>query len=290
MKNKNILIRICILLIVLLNTKFIFSQKDTIVGITTPQVIKKLQFGNDFLADTQPEINKEIPKSLEVSEFTKYYNQKYLVYDPIRDPKRLVYNTGLYVGAAITAFGVLWVLPESISNWDKDKMREEGIFERWKENVRAGPVWDEDDWFLNYVTHPWSGAVYYMSARGSGFKMCESFVYSTLMSTFFWEYGIEAFAEIPSIQDLIVTPIVGSILGEQFFRWKGNIIRNDKKLLNSRFMGRTSIFLMDPFNQILDGLGYMTKNKIQTYSIIAPIDYDFSTGKSIWGLQVVMIF
>ncbi|WP_422121346.1 DUF3943 domain-containing protein [Photobacterium damselae] len=26
------------------------------------------------------------------------------------------------------------------------------------------------------------------------------------MSTVYWEYGVEAFAEVPSIQDLVVTP------------------------------------------------------------------------------------
>ena len=138
--------------------------------------------------------------------------------------------------------------------------------------------------------HPWAGGIYYMSARGSGYNKWESFAYTAFMSTFLWEYGVEAFAEKPSWQDLFVTPILGSLLGEQFFRWKGNIIRNEKKVLNSRFLGGTSLFLMDPFNQMLDGFGYKTKNKMQTYSAFAPIEYDFYTNKTIWGIQVVMIF
>ncbi len=251
---------------------------------------KSLQFGEDLKFQDDIDL---IPKEINIPLTTAYtidYTQKYLVYDPIRDPKRLVYNTGLFMGAAIASFGILWILPESFTNWNKEEMLEYGMIQRWKDNVRAGPVWDDDDFFLNWVMHPWSGAIYFMSARGSGFNKWESFAYSAVMSTFFWEYGIEAFAEIPSLQDLLITPIIGSVLGEFFFRWKGNIIRNDKKILNSKILGGTSLFIMDPFNMLLDGLGYKTQNKMQTYSAIAPIDYDFRSGKTIWGLQVVVSF
>ncbi len=274
---------------------FLISQLFYSQNITTEveniyHINKSLQFGEDLkFQDNTDLISKEINIPLTTA-YTIDYTQKYLVYDPVRDPKRLVYNTGLFMGAAVVSFGVLWVLPESFTNWDKEEMLEYGLIQRWKDNVRAGPVWDDDDIFLNWIMHPWAGAVYFMSARGSGFNKWESFAYSTIMSTFFWEYGIEAFAEIPSWQDLLITPILGSVLGEFFFKWKGNIIRNDKKVLNSKILGGTSLFIMDPFNMIIDGLGYKTKNKMQTYSAIAPIDYDFRSGKTIWGLQVVVVF
>jgi len=267
-----------------------YSQNEPVEVSNIFHKSKSLQFGEDLkFQDDIDLISKEINIPLTTS-YTIDYLQKNLVYDPVRDPKRLVYNTGLFMGAAIASFGILWVLPESFTNWDKDEMLEYGMIQRWKDNVRAGPVWDDDDFFLNWIMHPWAGAVYFMSARGSGFNKWESFAYSAVMSTFFWEYGIEAFAEIPAWQDLLITPIVGSVLGEFFFRWKGNIIRNDKKVLNSKILGGTSLFIMDPFNMILDGLGYKTKHKMQTYSAIAPIDYDFRSGKTIWGLQIVMQF
>ncbi len=268
----------------------IYSQNDSIADSQIYNFSKPLQFGNDFDFHSDISVINNLSISTYNTEFSRYYDQKYLVYDPVKDPKRLLYNTGLFLGAAVVTFGVLWVMPESFTNWDKEEMRDYGLVNRWKDNVRAGPVWDEDGIFLNWIMHPWIGGIYYMSARGSGYNKWQSFAYTAIMSTFFWEYGIEAFAEIPSWQDLIITPILGSVLGEQFFRWKGNIIRNEKKLLNSRFLGRTTIFLMDPMNQILDGFGYKTKNKVQTYSMIAPIEYDFISNKTIWGLQVVLIF
>jgi hypothetical protein len=284
MRNKPFLLKFIIGVLFLLQCQVALSQRDSIAETPVLSKSKSLQFGNDFL------YSDAIPLQISTSSFSQPLLHNNLIYNPERDPKRLVYNTGLFFGAAAISFGILWVMPESVTNWDKDEMLEEGLITRWKENVRAGPVWDEDSFVLNYIMHPYSGAVYYMSARGSGFKWWESFTYSAIMSTFFWEYGVEAFAEIPSWQDLFVTPILGSVVGEGFFILKGNIIRNDRRVWNSKFIGNTTLFIIDPFNEILDVFGYKTKHKIETYSIIAPIDYDFTTQKSIWGLQVIARF
>jgi len=200
-----------------------------------------------------------------------------------RDWKRLGLTSSMYVGATVIAFGVLWVMPESVTNWDKEEMKEKGITWKWKENVKAGPVWDEDNWVLNWITHPYCGGIYYMTSRSAGFSVLESFGYSAIMSTFFWEYGIEAFAEIPSKQDLLITPIFGSMVGEAFFYAKKSILRNDKKVFNSRFWGITTLFFIDPFNTILDGLNY--KEKVKTQMNIAPVGVNPFTKSPVWGVQ-----
>lgn len=205
-----------------------------------------------------------------------------------RDYRRLSYDTAMYVGATVIAFGVLYSMPESVTNWDKEAMKENGITYKWKQNVKAGPVWDEDDWVLNWVTHPYSGGVYYMTARSSGFNMFESFLYSAFMSTFFWEYGIEAFAEIPSKQDLIITPVLGSVVGEGFFYAKKSILKHDRKVLNSKTLGYTTLFLIDPFNTLLDSFGY--KDQRTTQLSVAPIGFDKGANKAIWGLNFNMQF
>ena len=205
-----------------------------------------------------------------------------------RDYRRLGIATGMYAGTAVLAFGFLWIMPESVSNWDKEEIREKGILWKWKENVKAGPVMDDDDFVLNYITHPYSGGVYYMTARSSGFTVLESFGYSAIMSTFFWEYGIEAFAEIPSIQDLIITPVLGSAVGEGFFYAKKSILRHDRRVLKSRFLGYTSLLLMDPFNTLLDSFGY--KEHIKTQMNVAPVGFDQGSNKAIWGVNFNMQF
>lgn len=202
---------------------------------------------------------------------------------PFKDYRRLGYNTSIYAGATVIAFGVLWVMPETATNWDKEEMRAKGIFWKWKENVKAGPVWDEDDWVLNWITHPYCGGIYYITARSSGFTVLESFGYSAIMSTFFWEYGIESFAEVPSIQDLIITPVLGSVVGEGFFYAKKSIVRHDHRILKSKFLGYTALFFMDPFNTILDGFGY--KAKVKTQMNIAPVGVNQFSKTPVWGVQ-----
>ena len=219
-----------------------------------------------------------------VDSIAPFQKKDSLVYPPpYRDWRRLGYDSGMYVGATVIAFGVLWMMPESVTHWDKEAMKENGILWKWKQNVKAGPVWDEDNWVLNWITHPYCGGVYYMTARSSGFTIAESFGYSAIMSTFFWEYGIEAFAEIPSIQDLIITPVVGSAVGEGFFYAKKSIIKHDKKVLRSRFLGIATLFAIDPFNTILDGFGY--QEKVKTQMNIAPVGVNQFTKTAVWGVQ-----
>ena len=212
-----------------------------------------------------------------------------LVYPPPhRNWKRLGNDSSMFLGTSIVAFAALWVMPESVTNWDKEQIKEKGILWKWRENVKAGPVWDKDNWVLNYVTHPYFGGVYYMTARSNGFTVLESFGYSTLMSTFFWEYGIEAFAEIPSTQDLIITPIIGSLIGEGFFCAKKSILKHDKKILKSKTLGLTILFLIDPFNTILDGFGY--KEKVKTQMNLAPVGINHFTKNPIWGVSFTTCF
>lgn len=266
-----------------------FSQQLEVNN--TPQDVNLNQFDNvvavnDVNVATQDSLFNKTSSIVLDSTLAK---QNAPVYPPaFKDYRRLGIDTGMFLGTTVIAFGVLYAMPESVTNWDKEDMKKNGIANKWKHNVKAGPVWDEDDWVLNWITHPYAGGVYYMTARSSGFNIFESFVYSTIMSTFFWEYGVEAFAEIPSYQDLIITPIVGTVIGESFFYAKKSIIKHDRKVLNSKVLGYTSLLVMDPFNTLLDSFGYKERQKTQLN--LAPIGFDKGTNKTIWGLNFNMQF
>ncbi|MDR2901977.1 MAG: DUF3943 domain-containing protein [Lactobacillales bacterium] len=159
-------------------------------------------------------------------------------------------NTLTLGGVSIGVLGLLYLAPSSFTNWEDDDKK--NPFRKWWDNVSREPVWDKDDWFLNYVTHPYSGAVYYMGARSAGANPYYSFMYSFMLSTFWWEYGIESFAERPSIQDLIVTPIAGSIVGEGFYLLKRHIVENNYCLNDSPALGKTVALIIDPFTEISD--------------------------------------
>ncbi len=180
---------------------------------------------------------------------TSIYERPYSLNENIIDTQMLKRNTLALVGTGVATMGFLYLMPSSFTNWEDDG---ESPARKWWDNVSRGPVWDSDDIFLNYVTHPYAGAIYYMGARSAGVNAGYSFLYSFALSTFFWEYGIEAFAERPSIQDLIVTPIAGAVLGEWFYLSKRSILENDGYLWGSKTMGKTALVLMDPMTEIAE--------------------------------------
>jgi len=146
--------------------------------------------------------------------------------------------------------GVLAIMPESMTGWDTDV----DIFGKWIDNVTEGPVWDRDNAVYNYVGHTYSGGVYYQVARKSGYRQWDSFVYTFLMSTFYWEYGVEAFAEVPSIQDLVVTPVLGWVYGEWAYQTELNIREGDNTVVGSKILGSVSLFFLDPIDSIGRGV------------------------------------
>ena len=105
-------------------------------------------------------------------------------------------------------------MPEDISGWSNEQKDNYSI-SKWKDNV-SNPQRDDDRWWINYTLHPYWGGAYYIRARERGLDRGQAFLYSTLLSTLF-EYGAEALFEPPSYQDLIVTPLVGSLVGEFLF-------------------------------------------------------------------------
>jgi hypothetical protein len=122
-------------------------------------------------------------------------------------------DTSFLLSYQVGTVVVLYMLPESVTNWTEEQ-RSDFSLNSWWQNVRS-PQWDSDDFYLNYVLHPYWGAAYYVRARERGFDERYSLWYAFAMSSAF-EFGVEALFEEPSIQDVIVTPVAGAILGEYF--------------------------------------------------------------------------
>lgn len=114
---------------------------------------------------------------------------------------------GVLLGGAAYAF-----LPSVFTGTNKDGMWQDS-WDHFKRAWTQPPVFDRDRAIVNYVGHPYFGMSFYLTQRNFGESPLRSFLFSVAMSTGF-EYLVESWAEQPSVQDLIVTPIVGSILGE----------------------------------------------------------------------------
>jgi len=176
-------------------------------------------------------------------------------------------------------------MPDSVTNWDSSD-NDKSLSQKWKENVKAGPVMDEDDFVINYIGHPVSGAWYYTLARNDGYDEFESFLYSFFISTFVWEYGYEAFAEIPSIQDIISTPVIGSLMGEGMYYLEQELDKNNGIIWGSSYLGNISYFFLNPFGQIADGMSTwfdvgatMRFETYQPQSYMAQTQYNRSLNK-----------
>ena len=164
---------------------------------------------------------------------------------------RLAENTGVLFAAGFATLGVLALMPEVGTALNRQNIDGKPMFKRWWANFHAGPVWDSDQPLFNYILHPYAGAAYYMGARSQGFNVLGSLAYCAFISTVFWELGIECFNEVPSIQDLIITPIGGMVLGEAFYLLKRHIVPHDYRLWGSPVLGNAVAFIIDPVNEVL---------------------------------------
>jgi hypothetical protein len=161
-------------------------------------------------------------------------------------------NTAVLASAYVGTLLVLECLPEDATSWNRAEIRNQAPFKRWFKNVfKRGPEWDHDKFYFNYILHPYAGAAYFMGARSCGFNMWQSLLYCTCVSTVGWEFGIEAFMERPSIQDLFVTPLVGSAIGEGFYCIKRHIVENGYRLFGNPILGNVVAFICDPINEVI---------------------------------------
>lgn len=204
-------------------------------------------------------------------------------------------DVAYFLGYQFVAVAALYVAPESVSGWDSEA-KHDFTLDKWRANV-AKPVWDEDTWWINYVTHPYWGGTYYIQARERGLGRAQSFWYSALISTLY-EYGAEALAEPVSIQDLVVTPAAGFLVGEYLFTPLRKRIRAQAGELD--WSDKTLLFITDPLGVISTKvdrlLGVKTTLQWQPIGMQAlAVGIDHSDGSApayprgavpVWGLQV----
>lgn len=156
-------------------------------------------------------------------------------------------DTEILVGAQVVVTGIVYTLPESVSSWNRNQKK--SSFKKYSRNF-VDPVFDKDKFYLNYVFHPYWGATYYIRARERALDRQQSFVYSAIASTIF-EFGIECFFEKPSFQDLIATPVAGSLIGAYLFEpWREAIRR--KPELN--WYDHAALVFTDPVGVLSSGV------------------------------------
>jgi Domain of unknown function (DUF3943) len=197
-----------------------------------------------------------------------------------RDWAGLGKDTAFFLGYEGMVTGALYLLPESVTKWTVEQRKTS--MSRWWDNVRH-PVWDEDSWYLNYLGHPYFGAIGYIRARERGFGAFSGFWYAALLSGLY-EFGIEALFERPSYQDLIVTPVGGLLLGALLFEPIRERIHSKSEL---QWYDHVTLAVTDPLgtaNSILErSLGIEADIRVQFHlPAFAPqAEFYSPTGRSL---------
>ncbi|KIN11003.1 DUF3943 domain-containing protein [Vibrio mytili] len=247
---KNILAGLCVLVSTSANAsqydqsrhiEFSYTP-DCLSGYCETTTLYTLAAQNRHLAD---ELNN--PDTLDLDAQTQ---GKHTIVPQDKDWDYLMGQTYTILGLSVATVGLMTFLPESVTKWDEEDRDMSELGKKWRDNVSKGPVWDRDEHVLNYVMHPYFGGVYYTAARHAGYNEFESYLYSATMSAFFWEYGVEAFAEIPSWQDLFITPFFGAVVGEMMLSTEQDIIDNGGTVLGSETVGDVSLFFLNPVGHV----------------------------------------
>lgn len=238
-----------------------------------------------FVAALRPYSAKPTPPSI--------YELPYSLRTSSPNWHRMWINTAVLSGAFVGTLFVLELLPEDATSWNRAALQKDPFYTRWYNNVfKRGPEWDHDKFIFNYVLHPYAGAAYFMAARSCGFNYFQSLLYSACISTIGWEFGIEACMERPSIQDIFITPIVGSVFGELFYKLKRNIVGHDYTLFGSRVAGNIVVFFIDPVNEVVNLFRgsdtrrlHLGRDDSKIYSFLVP-----TIGKGSFGMSLTCVF
>jgi hypothetical protein len=156
-----------------------------------------------------------------------------------RDWRGLGRDSAFFLGYQVGVAGFLYLLPESVTQWTPEQKKTS--MRRWWENVQH-PQWDKDTWYVNYLGHPYFGAISYIRARERGFGVFGGFGFAAFLSTLY-EYGIEALFERPSYQDLIITPVAGLLLGALLFEPLRERLHGKPEL---EWYDHVTLFVTDP--------------------------------------------
>lgn len=178
----------------------------------------------------------------------------------VKDREGLLRDTTYFLGYQFGAIAVLYAMPENVTHWS-DEQKEDYSLSVWWDNVRH-PSWDTDDYAINYLAHPYWGGTYYVRARERGYSDQGAFWYSVLLSSLY-EFGAEALFERPSIQDLVVTPVAGVLVG-RYFMHKRDEIRQRSLARGSRSIQDKWLWVLtDPLGALNRGVDRLMRRDVE---------------------------
>lgn len=123
--------------------------------------------------------------------------------------------------------------------------------ENFRRTFTLPPIWDHDSISWNYGVHPVMGSFSYLAYRNRRGHWAEAFAGAAINSAIY-EYIIAGGTQRPSINDMIVTPVLGSLLGEGIYQLKKLMLRDHRLNLFEKI----ALTVTDPFEVFYYGFKY----------------------------------
>ncbi|BEG99026.1 hypothetical protein BSYN_12910 [Bacteroides sedimenti] len=152
-------------------------------------------------------------------------------------------------------------------------------FRSISQNISHGFYWDNDGFATNLLAHPYSGGIYFNTARSNGISFWNSAIYS-FGGSFIWEMIGEN--QPPSTNDLLSTTVGGIAMGEITHR-VSSVILDDSQRGFERFIRELAGMVISPvrgFNWVITGDAWKVRNKYFKYHDFnkIPVKYSATLG------------
>lgn len=175
--------------------------------------------------------------------------QAYSLFEEESPRKKNYLRTGVEIGVLLSSAMAIYYKNLVFNQVDFDYGFRDGV--KKKLNGEA-VLFDDNDKKSNYG-HEWAGVMYYQVARSNGYSSLESFLIAEVSSAT-WEFM--EYHEVFSINDQILTPIGGYVLGEATYQIACALVAKDN------IAGKALGYTLNPSLGINHGLdAVFKKNK-----------------------------
>jgi hypothetical protein len=146
--------------------------------------------------------------------------RKPFVKDSLSTFGKYSYSFGTFTACAFASHTYIFITNPDIE-WQKVI-----TLSQFKTAFTKAPKYDKDHWSFNFVVHPVMGYISYTTYRNRGGSFLGGFLCSALSSAYY-EYFLASWTQRPSYNDMIITPVSGSLLGEGVWQLRKALVRDN---------------------------------------------------------------